>query len=140
MSSKIKILVGIPMLTPGYEFFKALMKFQAECILSDKYEIGFTTTYRQPTFLAQEEFAQLAIDTGSDYLLVMDDDIWNPSLLYLDRLIEAQTNVVGGVFFSSADPGNLCAKRLTDQRKDMVDLASTERADVFAMYSVPIDE
>jgi len=77
--SKIKILVGIPMLTPGYEFFKALMKFQADVIRDGKYEIGFTTAYRQPTFLAQEEFAQLAIATESDYLLVMDDDIWNPS-------------------------------------------------------------
>jgi len=138
--SKIKILVGIPMLTPGYEFFKALMKFQADVIRDGKYEIGFTTAYRQPTFLAQEEFAQLAIATESDYLLVMDDDIWNPSLLYLDRLVQAEKEVVGGVFFSSADPGNLCAKRLMDKHKSMIDLVTTERDNVFAMYSVPTNE
>ena len=137
---KIKILVGIPMLTPGFEFFKAVMKFQADVIRSGKYRIGFATAYRQPTFLAQEEFAQLAVETDSDYLLIMDDDIWNPSLDYLNKLVNVDKDVVGGVFFSSADPGNLCAKRLIDKRKDMVELVSTKRDDVFAMYSVPTDE
>lgn len=137
---KIKILVGIPMLTPSYEFVQALLKFHGDVIISGKYEIAFATTYRQAPFLAQEEFANLAIDSGSDYLLIMDDDIWNPSLKFLDKLVEADKEVVGGVFFSSADPGNLCAKRLIDDRKSLVDLVSKDRNDVFAMYAVPTDQ
>jgi len=70
----------------------------------------------------------------------MDDDIWNPSLDFLDKLVLANKEVVGGVFFSSADPGNLCAKRLIDDRKSLVDLVSKNKDDIFAMYAVPPDE
>lgn len=128
------------MLTPGYEFVRALLKFHGDVIISGKYEIAFATTYRQAPFLAQEEFAQLAVDSGSDYLLIMDDDIWNPSLKFLDILVASEKEVVGGVFFSSADPGNLCAKRLIDDRRSLVDLVTKNNNDIFAMYAVPPDE
>ena len=138
--SKIKVLLAIPMLTPGYEFVKALLNFQAEVLQSGRYELGISTTYRQPTFLVQESFAQQAMATGCDYLLMMDDDIWNPSLDFLDKLVSADKDVIGGVFFASADPGNLCARRRIDRKRDLVRLATVESHDVFSMYPVPEDE
>ena len=135
-NKKPKILIGIACLTPMYPFFVAFIEFFTDIVKSGRYEVALDTSYRLPTFCAQEQFAENAVEANCDFLLLLDDDIYNPSLEFLDRLISDDKDVTGGVFFSSADPSNLCAKRLVNPKDDISTLSEKGSGELFSMYSL----
>ena len=70
----MKLLIGVPMLTPSFDFFVSWNKFWTELIRQKDFKVTCKFTHRQPAYLAQEKFIKLAIETNCTHVLLMDDD------------------------------------------------------------------
>lgn len=135
-----KILIGVPILMWTHEFAISFMEFWTELMLSldRKIQVGYEFKYRRPVHLAEEELAQLALDTGCTHLLLMDDDIYGmkPSDLY--KLIDADKDVIGGIMHASAFPHAMCAFRRYDAKTKVADQPILKGS--LRLYEIPPDQ
>lgn len=137
----MKLLVAVPMLTPSIEFFTSWTNLWTQLMKEqDAIEVGYKFTYRKPTFIADESFAQLALDTDCTHILFMDDDIYDVTLADLRKLVDADKDVIGGVMYATGTPYNLCASRLLDPKRDLSEVAIEDGSDWFTMYPIPEDD
>lgn len=136
-----KILIGVPILFWSHEFATSFIRFWTELMMhptSNKFHIGFEFRYRRPVDLAEQELADIAIDTGCTHLLLMDDDIYDVTANDLFTLLGADKEVIGGIMFTSGFPHAMCAFRrfdITKKVKDQPLLKETTR-----LYEVPHDQ
>ena len=131
----MKLLVGVPILTPSFEFFVSWTNLWEELIKSN-IEVAYSFTYRQPGHIAQDKFAKLAVANDCTHLLLMDDDVYDVSLKDVFSLKNRNVDVVGGAMFSSLNGTNLCAKRKIDPCSNMMEYAD-KKSEPFSMYAVP---
>jgi hypothetical protein len=110
---KARILIGIPMLAVSYEFFESFLKFWTELSLagSKDYEVGYHFAYRKPVHMAEEYLVKVAKYNKCTHILFMDDDIFDVRKEYLDWLIAADKDVIGGVMHASKFPHAMCVFR-----------------------------
>lgn len=131
----IKLLVGIPTVGISYEFFTSWNAFWTDLVRSAKFEVGCQFKYRMAPFLAQEQLAREAVDSGATHLLLIDDDIFDFTLLNLITLLEADVDMVGGVMLTKKFPFHTCAMRRLDPKKPLLEHAQNMTG--FDMYEVP---
>ena len=135
MGNKVKLLVGCACLGISYEWFTSWNKFWTDLVRSAEFEIGCSFKYRKPVSIAQEDLAKEAVDTGATHLLIVDDDVFDFSLLDLVKLLDADKDMIGGAMFTKRFPYHLCAMRRLDGDKPLIEHCKNVTG--FDMYEVP---
>ena len=130
----MKVLIGLPIIFWRHDFVLGWMDFHRELYSQQDIEIKVDIHYRKPVHIAQQKMAERALGEGYDYLLMIDDDIYNPSLEGLKKLIEADKDVIGGAQFASGFPYQLCALKRFDTSKTMMEVRRSK--DPRKMYEV----
>lgn len=133
---KIKLLVGMATTNISYECFTSWNKFWTDLIRSAEFEVGCSFKYRRPVITAQEDLAKEAVDSGATHLLIIDDDIYDYSLMDLIKLLEANVDMIGGIMLTRRFPFHICAMRRLDDKKPLVE--HVRNVTGFDMYEVPI--
>lgn len=137
-----KILIGVPILAWTHEFATSFLKFWTDIITYQhqgrRFHVSYEFKYRRPVQLAEEELAQLAIDSGCTHLLLMDDDIYDTSCEDLLKLLDADKDVVGGIMHASGFPFAMCAFRRFDLSKSVADQPILK--DTTRLYEVPVEQ
>ena len=78
--------------------------------------------YRRPIVQAENEIANLAITHGFDYILRMDEDVFGVQAGFVNKLIDADKEIISGVMFTAGFPYPLCAFNKKDKSKSLVDI------------------
>jgi len=120
-----KILIGVPILAWTHEFAQSFLKFWTELMTYQhkgrKFHVGYQFVYRTPVHKAEEQLAQLAVDSGCTHLLLMDDDIYDVSVGDFLTLLDVDKDVVGGIMHASGFPYSMCAFRRYDRKTKVAD-------------------
>lgn len=132
---KVKLLVGMTMLTPSFENVTSWDAFWTDLIRSAEFEVAYKKIYKTPTVIAQEELAAHAVDSGATHLLMIDDDIYDYKLTDLVKLLEADVDMIGGVMLTRKFPYHICAMRRLDENRKIIEHAKNVTG--FDMYEVP---
>lgn len=132
----VKLLVGLATLDISYECFTSFNKFWTDVIRSARFEVGCKCINRTPTVVAQEELAKFAVDSGATHLLIIDDDVYDYTLLDLIKLLEADVDMIGGCMMTRKFPYHMCAMRRLDPSKPIIEHAQQPTG--FDMYEVPV--
>ena len=135
---KIKLLVGMTLLTPTKENVESWDRFWTDLVRSAEFEVAYKKVYYTPTVVAQEEIARAAVDTGATHLLMIDSDIYDYKLTDLIKLLEADVDMIGGVMLTKRFPFHVCAMRRLDETKPIIEHAKNVTG--FDMYEVPLSE
>ena len=113
-----KILIGIPILAWTHEFAESFLGFWTELMTfkneGRRFHVAYKFMYRMPVHKAEEQLAQLAVDSGCTHLLLMDDDIYDVTAADLMTLLDADKDVVAGIMHASGFPYAMCAFRRYD--------------------------
>jgi hypothetical protein len=106
------------------------------------YEVEFFIPYRQPIDIANDAMAQRTIDGGFDYLLRMDDDIWDVPFDAVEKLIKADKEFISCVMYASGFPYHRCAFIKKDKEKSLVDTGEQQKGglkEAGGVGIVPVD-
>lgn len=136
-----KILIGVPILAWTHEFATSFLRFWTELMTAQggrKFHVGFEFRYRRPVQLAEEELAQVAIDSGCTHLLLMDDDIYDVTAEDLFKLLDADKDVIGGIMYTSGFPHAMCAFRRYDLTKTVAEQPHLKES--CRLYEIPPDQ
>jgi len=111
-----RILIVVPVLSISYEFFKSFLAFWHQIMLRERdgksrYEVGYHFIYRKPVHLAEIEGVNVAKHNKCTHILFMDDDIYDVTPKMLDKLVDADKDVISGVMYASGFPYAMCTFR-----------------------------
>ncbi len=137
-----KILIGVPILAWTHEFAESFLSFWTDLMTYShkgrKFHVGYRFIYRTPVHKAEEQLAQLAVDSDCTHLLLMDDDIYDVKVADLLKLLDADKDVVAGIMFTSGFPYAMCAFRRYDVKTSLAEqplLKGPAR-----LYEVPVEQ
>lgn len=132
-----RILIGIPVLTFNYEFVESFLKFWTSiCVQAKgKMQVGYHFIYRKPVHMAEIQLAEIAVYNKCTHLLLMDDDIYDVTLVDLQKLLDADKDVIGGVMYASKFPYAMCVFRRYDTTKKVIDMPSDNS--MYRLYEIP---
>ena len=120
-----KILIGVPILAWTHEFAESFLTFWTDLMTFShtgrRFHVGYKFIYRTPVHKAEEQLAQLAVDSECTHLLLMDDDIYDVRAGDLLKLLDANKDVVGGIMHASGFPYAMCAFRRYDTKTKVAD-------------------
>lgn len=120
-----KILIGVPILAWTHEFATSFLSLWTDLMTykhkGRKFHIGYHFIYRTPVHKAEEQLAQLAVDSGCTHLLLMDDDIYDVKASDFLTLLDANKDVIGGIMHASGFPYSMCAFRRYDAKTKVAD-------------------
>ena len=102
METRTRILVGSACYKPCKEFTESLSKFLVESSL--KYNIVCYSVFGKELVNAQNEIAEVFMQSNYDYLLMVEDDNWGFTLEILDTLVKANKPVIGVKYYSRHAP------------------------------------
>lgn len=134
---RMRIMIGIPMLAVSYEFFESFLKFWTMlCFNRDpRYEITYHFAYRRPVHMAEEYLVKTALNMKCTHILLMDDDIFDVTPDMLNKLVEANVEMISGVMHASKFPHAMCVFRRYDTTKKVLDMPSDNS--MYRLYEVP---
>lgn len=134
---RLRIMIGIPLLAVSYEFFESFLKFWSMlCITRDpRYEITYHFAYRRPVHMAEEYLVKTAMSLKCTHILLMDDDIFDVTPDMLNKLVEANKEMISGVMYASKFPHAMCVFRRYDTSKRVIDMPSDNS--MYRLYEVP---
>ena len=132
-----RILIGIPLLDIKYEFFESFVKLWTELNTSgeSRYQVGYHVAYRKPVHMAEEYLVGIARHNKCTHLLLMDDDIYDVTKADIDKLFEADKDVIGGVMYASKFPHAMCVFRRYNPELKVIDMPSDNS--MYRLYEVP---
>lgn len=132
-----RIMIGIPILTYSHEFVQCFIKFWTQlCLLAEgKFQAGYHFMHRKPVHMAEEALVDIARYNKCTHILFIDDDITDYTMEDLQRLIDADKDVIGGVMYASKFPYAMCVFRRYDTDKKVIDMPSDNS--MFRLYEVP---
>lgn len=132
-----RIMIAIPLLAITYEFFESFLKFWTELVVSrdPRYEVSYHIAYRKPVHMAEEYLVSVAMYNKCTHILFMDDDIYDIKKSDLDKLFEADKDVIGGVMHASKFPHAMCVFRRFNTDRKVVDMPVDNS--MFRLYEVP---
>lgn len=137
-----KILIGVPILAWTHEFALSFLNFWTSCMThrveGRQFHVGFKFMYRRPVHMAEEELADLAIQSGCTHLLFMDDDIYDVTVDDLLKLLDADKDVISGIMYTSGFPHSMCAFRRYDTAKTVAEQPALKGP--ARLYVVPPEE
>lgn len=137
-----RVLIGVPILAWTHEFATSFLSFWTDVMTFKheglKFHVGYKFVYHKPVHMAEEELAQLAVDSGCTHLLLMDDDIYDVKALDLIKLLKADKDVVGGIMYTSGFPYSMCAFRRYDRDTKVADQPILNGP--LRLYEVPLEQ
>jgi len=138
---RLRIMIGIPILNFSFEFVNSFIKFWTQlCIMEPvggkkPFQAGYHFMYRKPIHMAEVELVKIAQFNKCTHILLMDDDIYDVNLSDLQKLIDADKDVIGGVMHASQFPYAMCVFRRYDPNKKVIDMPADNS--MFRLYEVP---
>jgi len=134
---KMRTLIGIPLLAITYEFFESFLKFWTEISVTadPRYEVGYHIAYRKPVHMAEEYLVSVAQFNKCTHILFMDDDIYDITKSDLDKLLDADRDVIGGVMHASKFPHAMCVFRRYKPERKVIDMPVDNS--IYRLYEVP---
>jgi len=134
---KLRIMIGIPMLSVSYEFFESFLKFWTMLLAArdPRYEVCYHFAYRRPVHMAEEYLVKTAQFNKCTHILLMDDDIFDVTPDDLHKLIEANVPFISGVMHASKFPHAMCVFRRYDLTKKVIDMPADNS--MYRLYEVP---
>ena len=134
---KPRILIGVPILTFSYEFVNSFLKFWTElCTMAEgKFTAGYYFVYRKPVHMAEIEIVKVAQFNKCTHILFMDDDIYDVTLADLQKLLDADKDVISGVMHASKFPHAMCVFRRYDTAKKVIDMPADNS--MYRLYEIP---
>jgi len=138
---KLRILIGVPILTYSHEFVQGFLRFWTQlCNMrspdgKSPFQVGYHFLHRKPVHLAETELVKLALWNKCTHILFMDDDIYDVTLADLQKLIDAKKEVISGVMYASGFPYAMCVFRRYDTQKKVIDMPSDNT--LTRLYEVP---
>lgn len=73
------------------------------------WEVEIQMPYRKPLQIADNQMARKAIKENFDYVLRMDDDVWDVKEGAIEQLIKADKDMISAVMYGNAFPYQRCA-------------------------------
>jgi len=136
-AGRLRIMIGIPMLSVSYEFYESFLKFwTALCLTPNRqYEIMYHFAYRKPVHMAEEYLVKTAQHNKCTHILLMDDDIFDVTPQMLELLINAKKEFISGVMHASKFPHAMCVFRRYDPTKKVIDMPAD--TSMYRLYEVP---
>ncbi len=135
-----RILLVVPLLEVSFDFFQSFLKFWQSMVMRQvakqvRYEIGYHFIYRKPVHIAETMGAVIALRNKCTHLLLMDDDIYDITPEMVDKLLEADKDVISGVMYASGFPYAMC----TFRRFDLNSTLSSQPAQkgIYRLYEIP---
>lgn len=116
----MKILFSCPILDIRYEWFQSYLDIWEQL---RKYETERYMPYRQPAHIADTIMARKAIEGNFDYVLRMDDDIWDVPPNAVEKLISADKDFISAVMYANGFPYQRCAFVKVDKNKSLIDIS-----------------
>lgn len=138
---RLRIMIGIPILTYSHEFVQSFMKFWTQLCLMEEvdgkkpFQVGYHFMYRKPVHMAELELVKIAQWNKCTHILLMDDDIYDVTVADLQKLVDAKKEVIGGVMYASKFPYAMCVFRRYDTNKKVIDMPADNS--MFRLYEVP---
>lgn len=132
-----RIMIGIPILRVTYEFLESFLKFWTSLMAAHdkRYEVCYHFMYRKPVHMAEETLVKTAQYNKCTHLLLMDDDIYDVTPDDLNKLYEADKDVIGGIMNASKFPHAMCAFRRYELDKKVVDMPVAKG--MYRLYEIP---
>lgn len=136
-----RILIGIPVLTYSNEFVQSFLRFWTQVCNASlekdkvKYEAGYYFVHRKPVHMADQMIVDIALYNKCTHVLFIDDDITGITKGMLDKLYEADKDVIAGVMYASKFPHAMCVFRRYDTSKKVIDMPADNS--MFRLYEVP---
>lgn len=133
---KMRIMIGIPMLAVSYEFFESFLKFWTSLIAKrdPRYEVTYHFAYRKPVHMAEEYLVKTAMFNKCTHILLMDDDIFDVTPDDLNKLIDANVEMISGVMHASKFPHAMCVFRRYDTSKKVIDMPADNS--MYRLYEI----
>jgi hypothetical protein len=78
--------------------------------------------YRRPVVDADNEITSMAITQGYDYIFRMDDDISGFQDGFVNKLIDADKDIISGAMYTAGFPYSRCAFKKKDKSKTLIEI------------------
>jgi hypothetical protein len=134
-------MIGIPILNYSHDFVTSFLKFWTQiCNMPEKdgkrpVQVGYQFMYRKPVHLAEIELVKIAQWNKCTHILLMDDDIYDITVTDMQKLIDADKDVISGVMYASGFPYSMCVFRRYDTNKKVIDQPADNT--MCRLYEVP---
>lgn len=116
----MKILFTCPILDIRYEWFDGFINILEQL---RKYEYELFIPYRKPVQVADNMMAKKAMEGNFDYVLRMDDDVWDVPHNCLEELIKADKDYISAVMYASVFPYRRCVLNKDNKNDSLIDIA-----------------
>jgi len=127
----MKILLACPVLDIRYEWFLGFLNIWEQFRKRKNMDVGFYFPYRTPVHIADTEMVHEALKGNYDYILRMDDDIWDVPSDALERLLAADKDFISAVMYANSFPFQRCALVKKDKSRSLVDIAKSSSNECF---------
>lgn len=109
---KSSIVLGIPWFCPTDEFLVSLSEFIKE--IETHYDLEVIRVQDKQLVDAQNEIAEFFLNSGKDYLLLVENDNWGFTRNMLKALLRSNAEVCAQHYFSRWFPYYSCCMRATN--------------------------
>ncbi len=139
----MKILFYTPLLDIRYEWLGCFLKVWGEILSRPEWKVELFMPYRTPRHIADIKAVRKAKELKSDYLLMMDDDIWDVPPGALEQLLKSDKDMISTVMYAHGFPYQRCAMVKKDKSRSLIDIAKnkkyTELLEVCELGVQPVD-
>lgn len=135
----MKILFCCPILDIRYEWFMGFTEIWEQL---RKYEVEKFIPYRKPVQIADTMMARKAIEGNFDYVLRMDDDVWDVPKDAVKKMLQADKDFISAVMCANSFPYQRCAFVKHNKSESLIDIARKELGGLGEVYGegvVPVD-
>jgi hypothetical protein len=119
----MKILFSCPILDIRYEWFIGFISIWEQLRKRKNLQMGLFMPYRKPVDVADTAMVREAIKGDFDYILRMDDDVWDVPEDAVQRLLDADKDMISAVMYANSFHYQKCALIKKDKLKSLIDIA-----------------
>jgi hypothetical protein len=135
----LKILFVCPILDIRYEWFISFTEVWEQL---KQHKVEKYMPYRRPLHIVDNNMAKKAIEGNFDYVLRMDDDVWDIPPNALEKLIEAKKDFISAVMYANGFPYQRCAFIKENKEESLIDIARNGKGGLLEVGGegvVPVD-
>lgn len=119
----MKILFACPILDIRYDWFLGFINIWEQMRKKKGLEVGLFMPYRKPVHIADTLMVRNAIEGNFDYILRMDDDVWDVPPNAVELLLAADKDMISAVMYANSFPYQKCALVKKDKTKSLIEIA-----------------
>lgn len=119
----MKILFACPILDIRYEWFMGFVGVWEQLRKRKNLQMGLCMPYRKPVHIADNLMVKEAIKGEFDYILRMDDDIWDIPDNAVELLLSSDKDMISAVMYANSFHYQKCALVKKDKTQSLIDIA-----------------